>query len=279
MRLVLLIALGYVGLVAVFYGLQTAMIFPRGGSIWRTPSDSPFGWAYEDVTLQVEGETTHAWYIPAEQPRGTVLFSHGNAGTIADRLESIEIFRDLGLNVFIYDYGGYGNSSGKPSEKRCYADVRAAWEYLTQTRSEPADRIVLFGRSLGAGPTLELAQTVEPAAIIIESPFISTAAMGRELLPFIPVGWFIRHRFDNDKKIGNVKAPILVVHSPDDDIIPYRHGQRLYELAPAPKTFLEIRGDHNAGWYESGLLYSEGIGRFLKPILPRETEPAVEDDR
>jgi hypothetical protein len=267
MRFVFVLALAYVGLVIVFYGLQTSMIFPRGSSIWRTPSDPPFGWTYEDVTLDVDGESTHGWYIPVENPRGTVLFSHGNAGTIADRLESIEVFRNLGLNVFIYDYGGYGNSSGKPSEKRCYADVRAAWKHVTETRGEPPARIVLFGRSLGAGPTIELAQDMTPGAIIIESAFISSAQMGKELLPFIPVGWLIRHRFDNAKKIGNIKTPILVIHSPDDDTIPYRHGQRLFELAPEPKTFLEIHGDHNTGWYDSGMLYREGIGAFLKPIL------------
>jgi hypothetical protein len=269
MRFLLLLALVYLGLVIVFYALQTAMIFPRGGSIWRTPSEPPFGWDYEDVMLDVEGETTHGWYIPVESARGTVLFSHGNAGTIADRLESIEVFRDLGLNVFIYDYGGYGNSSGKPSEKRCYADVRVAWKYVTESRGEAPDRVVLFGRSLGAGPTLELAQAVTPGAVVIESAFISTTQMGKELLPFIPVGWFVRHRFDNAKKIGGITSPILVVHSPEDDIIPYRHGQHLFELASEPKAFLEIHGDHNAGWYESGTLYTEGIAKFLEPILPK----------
>ncbi len=268
MRLVLGLVLAYAGLVTVFYGLQSAIIFPRGGDIWRTPSDPPFGWTFQDVILDVNGESTHGWYIPVENPRGTVLFSHGNAGTIADRLESIEVFRDLDLNVFIYDYGGYGNSSGKPSEKRCYADIRAAWKYLTKDKGEKPAQIVLFGRSLGSGPTLELAQGVTPGAIIIESAFISTAKMGKEMLPFIPVGWFIRHRFDNENKIGNVKAPILVIHSPDDDIIPYHHGQRLYELAPEPKTFLKIHGGHNEGWYESGMLYSEGIAKFLKSVVP-----------
>jgi len=270
MRLVRVLVLAYLGLVIVFYALQTAIIFPRGGDIWRTPSDLPYGWTYEDVTLNVGDETTHAWYIPVANPRGTVLFSHGNAGTIADRIESIAVFRDLGLNVFIYDYGGYGQSSGKPSEKRCYADVRAAWKYLTEDRGEAPARVVLFGRSLGAGPALELAQEATPGAIIIESAFVSTTKMGKEMLPLIPVGWFIRHRFDNAKKIGNVKAPILVIHSPEDDIIPYRHGQRLFELAPEPKTFLEIHGGHNEGWYESGMVYTRGIAKFLESILPRE---------
>ncbi|MCP4643348.1 MAG: alpha/beta hydrolase, partial [bacterium] len=193
----------------------------------RTPSF--YGWSYEDVVVPVGDETTHGWYIPVEDARGTVLFSHGNAGTIADRLESCAFFRELGFNVLVYDYGGYGKSSGGVSEQRCYADIRAIWRYLTDERGIDSKKIVLFGRSLGGGPTVDFAAEITnaegaPAAVILESTFLSTGQVGQDAFPFLPVKWLIRHRFDNAAKIGRVNGPLLIIHSPQDDIIPYKHG-------------------------------------------------------
>ncbi len=266
-----LLVLAYAGGVATIYVMQTSMVFPRGGSVWRTPADPAFHWTYDDVSLAVDGETTNGWYIPVDNARGTLLFCHANAGTIADRMKSIAVFRDLGLNVFVFDYGGYGNSSGAPSEERCYADAHAAWRYLTRERGESPDRIIIFGRSLGGGIAADLAVDTEPAGLILESTYVSVVQMGQEIFPFAPVNWLIRHRFENDKKIGRIHAPILIVHSPEDEVIPYHHGRRLYDLAPEPKTFLEIHGDHYTGWYESGMLYKEGIAKFLRSVLPERS--------
>ncbi|MCC6699838.1 MAG: alpha/beta hydrolase [Candidatus Hydrogenedentes bacterium] len=271
LKLAVVALLGYAGLIIMLYALQTAMIFPRGGSIWRTPADPAFRWSFEDFTLDVQGERTCGWYVPVENARGTLLFCHANAGTMADRLESMAVFRDLGFNVFIFDYGGYGNSSGSPSEKRCIADALAAWQYLTSVKGEKTDRIVIFGRSLGGGVATQLAWEVRstpPAALILESTFVSVVKMGQEIFPFVPVRWFIRDRFDSAARIGEVNTPVLIIHSPDDEIIPYHHGKRLFELAREPKTFLDIRGDHNAGWYDSGMVYTEGITRFLDSLVP-----------
>src|SRR5690606_1028401 len=168
--------------------------------IYRTPADA--GWAYEDVLLDVNGETTHGWYVPAAgRSRGVVLFSHGNAGNIADRIESIGLLRGLGFDVFAYDYGGYGRSTDKPGETRIYADARAAWRYLTEERGIAPETILLFGRSLGAAPTCQLATEVTPGAVIIESAFLSIGAMAGELYPFLPARLPLRHRLDNASKI------------------------------------------------------------------------------
>jgi hypothetical protein len=255
------------GVAAIYFG-QTSMVFPRGGSVWRTPADPAFDWSYEDVTMRVGEETTHGWYLPVDNARGTLLFCHANAGTVADRFKSYVVFRELRLNVFIFDYGGYGNSTGSPSEERCYADARAAWHYLTEERGEQPNRIIIFGRSLGGGVAADLAAGTKPAAVILESTYVSIVQMGREIFPVAPVNWFIRYRFETDKKITQIRAPILIIHSPEDEVIPYHHGRRLFELAPEPKSFLEIHGAHYTGWFDSGMLYSEGIGAFLKPILP-----------
>lgn len=259
----------------VFYLLigafQTKLIFPATRELYRDPS--VFGWEFEDVFIEHNGESTHAWFVPAESPRGVALFSHGNAGNIADRLESIGLLRTLGLSVLAYDYGGYGQSDGRPSEARCYRDIRAAWRYLTEERGVPPEEIVLFGRSLGGAITIDLAREVMPAAVIVESTFLSISDVARGMLPFLPVNWIIRHRMDSKSKIAGVRSPLLVIHSPDDTLIPYAHGRALYEKAQAPKTFLEIRGDHNTGFVESMEVYRAGWEEFLAPILPRP-EPA-----
>jgi uncharacterized protein len=270
---VILVLVGlYACLLVLLYLVQAKLIFFPTGDLPVSPAD--YGWAFEDVLVNVGSDTTHGWLIQADESRGTVLFSHGNAGTIAYRLDSAAVFRDLGFNVLLYDYGGYGRSTGSPTEKRCNADVRAMWSHLTEERGTEPERVVLFGRSLGSGPTIDLAAEVEPGALIIENAFLSAVHMARRSLPIVPAGLLLQHRFENDKKIGQVRAPVLAIHSPEDEIVPYAHGQALYELASEPKQFLEIRGDHNSGFMVSGELYVDGLKGFLDPLFPaRQAQP------
>jgi hypothetical protein len=263
---ILLVVAGlYALLLAALYFGQNWLIFPGGRAVWQTPADA--GWPFEDLYLEVDGETTNAWYVPVEKPRGVVLFSHGNAGTMAGRLETIAVFRELRFSTLIYDYGGYGNSTGRSSEQRCYADIRAMWNYLVEERGFAPGEIVLFGRSLGGGPTCDLAAQVAPGAIILESTFLSVVQAGKDRFPFAPVAAFVKHRFDNASKVPRFQAPVLVMHSRDDDIIAYRHGERLYELAPEPKTFVELLGDHNFGWVDNIDMYAQALGNFLHPLF------------
>ena len=269
--LVLLCAYGAVG--AVIYFAQGRLLFVATKDLYRTPEAK--GWDYLDVSCEVDGERTTGWYVYAAPPsRGTFLFSHGNAGNMADRLESISIFRDLGFDVLVYDYGGYGESTGKPSEQRCYSDIRAMWRYLLEEREIPEKKIILFGRSLGAGPACQLATEVEAAAVVLESAFISVPEMASKLYPIFPVSKLVKHRFDNGSKIGGIRSPLLQIHSSDDTLIPFRHGHVLFEKAPEPKTFLAISGDHNEGFWTSGPLYTDGLESFLGPLLetPRPTQ-------
>lgn len=269
-----LTALG-LGMTLLFF-TQTSLIFPAGGSIWRDPGD--MGWAFEEVWLEpAEGERTHAWWMPVEEMRGAVLFSHGNAGTMADRLDFAANLRDLGVGVFFYDYGGYGNSSGRPSEARCYDDIRAAWQWLTEEKDLAPGGIVLMGRSLGGGPTIQLATEVAPAGVIVESSFTSIPDVAAETFWFLPVRRLVRHRMDNAAKIGAIEAPILILHSPGDHIIPYRHGERLYQAATEPKRFHEMRGGHNDGWYLSYPEYGRTLGKFFDDILPAPDSPGHDD--
>ncbi|MCC6397963.1 MAG: alpha/beta hydrolase [Bacteroidetes bacterium] len=249
--------------------LQTKMLFPATRDIYRDPG--VFGWDFEDVWLHVgEKERSHGWFIPLEGARGVALFSHGNAGNIADRLESIGLLREFGFSVFAYDYGGYGKSSGGPSETRCYQDIRAAWKYLTSDRAISPEQILLFGRSLGGAITIDLATDVQPAAVIVESTFLSVPDVAKAVFPWLPVYWIRQHRMASKEKIGRIQSPLLIVHSKEDTLIPFSHGQKLYELATAsPKAFLEIRGDHNNGFVTSIETYRAGWEQFLAPVLPR----------
>jgi hypothetical protein len=265
-RLLLLGALGYSGAAIVLNLLQTTLIFPAGGYIWRTPSDPPFRWAFENLRLQVGDETTHAWWIPLENAKGVFLFSHGNGGTIADRLEQCAMIRELGYSILLYDYGGFGESSGRPSEQRCYEDGKAAWAYLTEQKQVPADQIVLYGESLGGGVVCELARTVRPKAVVLQCSFLSVTRRAKEIFPFMPIGLLLRHRFDNEAKIKELTAPILIIASPHDSIIPFHHGKKLLELAPEPKSFLELRGDHNECVFVSENEYKKGLADFLERI-------------
>ncbi len=267
--LILLLAV-LAALMARLYFFQDALIFPRTREIYRTPADAPFQWEYEDVYVTVDGEKTHGWFIPLEDARGYVLFSHGNAGNIADRLESIQLLRRLGFSVLAYDYGGYGRSEGRPSEKRVYADVEAMWRYLTETRGIAPEEIVVFGRSLGGAAAAHLAAHTEPAAVVLESTFTSIPDVVRSI-PLL--GWVlapgVRHTLPSIQKVPHIRAPLLIIHSEDDNIIPYAHGRRLYDAATPPKEFLDIQGDHNEGFVVSMPQYLDGWERFLAPLLPR----------
>jgi fermentation-respiration switch protein FrsA (DUF1100 family) len=235
----------------------------------RRPHREMLRWKFDDVKVEVRGETTHGWFVPLEDARGTVLFSHGNGPNISRWMHAIEQYRSLGVNVLIYDYGGYGLSTGKPSAKRFYADITAMWSYLTEERGIAPSEIVLVGVSLGGGPTVDLAARVSAAGVILESTFRSIPAMAREMgcPTWFPIGLLISERFDNESKIGGLTSPLLIAHSSDDTFVPYSHGERLFSLAPEPKRFLEMGGAHDDGHGKSFDEWRTAVDRFLIDTL------------
>lgn len=266
-----LLLIAYAGAILLLAGCQTRLIFPASRAVMRTPADK--GWRYDEVKVPVGEYTTHGWFIPATVPRGTVLFSHGNGGDVDLWLDAMPVYRRLGLNVLLYDFGGYGFSTGGPSEARCYDDIRAMWRYLTEQKNVQPGRIVLVGRSLGTGPTVQLATEVEPAAVVLESPFLSMPKMAQKLFPFLPGKYLVRHKFDNESKIQRIECPLLICHSPTDTLIPYAHARKLYELYQGPKQLAEIRGDHNDCFFICEQEYEAALGAFFDPILG--TAPAA----
>jgi len=223
---------------------------------------------FESVYFETEdGVKLFGWFIPTKDAGGVVLFCHGNAGNISHRLESIQIFHELGLDVFIFDYRGYGQSEGKPTEQGTYRDAEAAWHYLVEQRKIDPARIIIFGRSLGASVAAWLAQNRSPGALVLESAFTSLPDIAATLYPYLPVRLLMRFKYNTAEYLQEVNCPVLIVHSRDDEIMPFSHGQRLFDIAGEPKKFLGISGTHNEGFIISGEHYQEGIRAFLQQYV------------
>ena len=249
----------------MFFSQERLLFLPNlpSRSVVVTPHEVALD--FQNVNINTEdGIQLDAWFIPHSDARGTLLFFHGNAGNISHRLDSIKIFHRLRLNVFIFDYRGYGRSTGSPTEQGVYKDAQAAWNYLTQERGIPAQQIVLFGRSLGGAIATRLAARTQAGALIIESTFTSVPELAAKLYPFLPVRLLARLDFNTRAELHSVNIPVLVIHSRDDEIIPFSHGQTNYDTANNPKQFIELRGGHNDGFLISNNTYQQGIERFLQ---------------
>lgn len=268
LRILLTVVIVYAVLLLMLYLFQPRLVFLPGlpgRALTATPDlvDLEFEEVYFETA---DGETLHGWWLPHERPRATVLFHHGNAGNISHRLDTLRIFHDLGVNVLIYDYRGYGRSSGSPSEEGLYLDARAAWDWLTETRGIVSEKIILFGRSLGGAVASELATQVPAGGLIVESTFTSVPDIGAELYWWLPVRMLSRMNFNAAANMAQVRMPVLIVHSVEDEIIPFSHGERLRQAAAEDGTLLEIRGDHNTGFLASGERYRNGLDQFLGDI-------------
>lgn len=259
---IIVIVIGlYLALVALMFLLQDRMMYLPLRAIGATPAER--GLAYEEVRIETsDGVELAGWFVPALPERGVVLFFHGNAGNISHRLDSLEVFHDLGVSTLIFDYRGYGQSQGRPSEQGTYLDAEAAWRYLVEEWQVPAGRMFFFGRSLGGAVATYLAQVHPPRALILESTFTSAPDIAAHHLPFVPARPLVRFRYDTLARLPGINCPVLVVHSPDDEVIPYSHGRRLFAAAPEPKEFLEIHGGHNEGFLVSAN-YRAGLEMFI----------------
>lgn len=264
LKILVIVAGGYFLLVVFVYLTQAGMIYLPdlpGRQLEATPA--AIGMAYEDVTLRTsDGVLIHGWFVQGASHQ-VVLFFHGNAGNISHRLHTLQQFSSLDVSVFIVDYRGYGQSDGKPTEKGLYRDAEAAWDFLTRDRGIDAGNIVIYGRSLGGSVASWLAAKNSPAGLIIDSSFTSAPDIGQELYPWLPVRWLSRFDHATRQYAADANSPVLVVHSRDDEIIPFHHGERIFEASPEPKSLLELRGGHNDTHVTSSATYVAGMRQFL----------------
>ena len=255
----------YAAFAALLYFYQSSFIYYPDRQWVATPQQ--FGLSYEAVTFRTSDDIAlSGWYVPAERARGVVLFFHGNAGNISHRMLSTQIFNRLRFDTFIFDYRGYGKSEGRPDEVGTYRDAEAAWRYLVKERNIDPSMIVVFGRSLGAAIASHLAVKHTPRALIVESAFISVPELAARFYPFMPVRWLSRFQYATKDHVQKVACPVLVVHSREDDIVPFDHGRTLFEAARPPKDFLGINGSHNDALLVTGGRYEQGLDRFLANV-------------
>lgn len=214
------------------------------------------------------GERISALYLANPRADYTMLYSHGNAEDLGVIRPILPALRDLGFAVLAYDYRGYGTSEGRASERASYQDIDAAYEYLTQQLGVPAHRIILYGRSVGAGPSVDLAVRQPVGGLVLESPF--TAAF--QVLTRVPLLPF--DKFRNLAKITRVGCPVLVMHGLADDVVPVAHGQRLFAAAREPKQALWVAGaGHNDFMWVAGARWAQALREFAS--LLRQSQPAV----
>ncbi len=261
-------ALGIVALIyAVFMGFvyffQDRLVYAPQTGIHSTPKEVDLD--FQEVLLTTRDDVNiHGWFVPARDEKGVVLFCHGNAGNISHRLPTLQFLRSLGMSTFIFDYRGFGKSQGTPTEEGTYLDVRAAWNFLTQERGYSPQDIFIMGRSLGGAVAADLATETRPAGIVLESTFTDIPSLGQDMFPFLLAPDLLaRFSYDTRSKLAEFTAPVLIIHSRDDDLIPFRHGQALYDGAREPKEFLEIQGDHDTAHIKSQEKYLNGLQEFF----------------
>jgi len=264
-NLLVSVAIAYGAVVALVFLFQSRLVFyPEiGREVAVTPQT--FGLNFEDVAIRTaDGETLQAWWVPADEPRGTVLFFHGNAGNISHRVDYLAMFHRMRYSTLAVDYRGYGKSTGSPSEEGTYRDAEAAWEYLRGARGVQARELVIVGESLGAAVASWLATRATPRAVVLLSTFTSVNDLGARIYWFLPVRLISRLGYDNLENLKRIQAPVFIAHSPQDEVVPFSHGRKLFEAAAEPKAFLELRGGHNEGFIFARPEWVAQLAAFLE---------------
>lgn len=222
------------------------------------------GLTYQDVWFRSEdGTRLHGWWFEARRARATVVYCHGNAGSLGDRVEIFANLVRLKVNVFAYDYRGFGKSDGEPSEKGLCADVRAALDYATGPLGVDPGRLILFGHSMGGAVAIDGAYNRPVAGLVVQSSFTDVVSMARHAYTSVPMHWIARNQFRSIDKVAKITCPKLFLHGDADDRVPFEMGQKLYAAAAPPKSWFPVRGaGHNDLHVFGGRAYLRVLSRF-----------------
>jgi pimeloyl-ACP methyl ester carboxylesterase len=227
------------------------------------------GLTVEDTWFEAEdGARLHGWWVPHPNAWGTLLYCHGNNGNITNRISVLQDLRRLGVNLFAFDYRGYGRSEGEPSEEGLYRDVRAAWDHLIAARGERPATILMFGHSLGGAVAIDGALHREVAGLVVQSSFTQVRDMARTLYPGLPLHFVARNQFRSIDKVKRLAMPKLFIHGTEDPTVPFDLGRRLFESASDPKEWYEVaRAGHSELHRHGGLRYYGRLQRFARLCL------------
>ena len=246
---------------------EDKLIFHPSAEIIHTPGQ--VGLEFQDLFFTTaDGVRLNGWFIPHQEARVTLVWFHGNAGNISHRVENIKLLHDkVKVNIFIFDYRGYGRSEGSVSEAGTYQDGVAALQFVRKQLGIEAQNLILFGRSLGAAIATEMASRFDSRGLILESPFVSIREMAKSVFPLMPIGPLLQTRYDNLEKIVKIKVPLLVLHGDRDEVIPYEHGKRVFAAATGPKDFYAIHGaGHNDTYIVGGDAYFQRLRSFIETV-------------
>lgn len=292
-----MLVFAYICVALILFFMQPKFVYAPIKELPFSPAE--LGLDFEDVSFRTADRLRlHGWFIPASTrlERGgpapnadlsgvanlssvapakeeaktefTVLYCHGNGGNMMYFLDTVNFLNAIGLNCFIFDYRGYGSSQGKPSENGTYLDVRAAYRWLTKKKGIPPHNVIIFGWSLGGTLAAYLASRAKAKAraLVIEAAFTSYPDIGRKYYPYMPVRWFARFKYPTIDFIRKVNCPVLVIHSRDDETIPFDFGLQLYDAANDPKDFVELRGGHNDAFLVSAETYKKAWLKWLASL-------------
>ncbi|WP_158278676.1 alpha/beta hydrolase [Rhodohalobacter mucosus] len=263
------IAAGFFILLILMYLFQDRLLFMPASGMLQTPESA--GLKAEDVWTETEdGVRIHGWYFPNEETNRVIVLSHGNAGNISYRIEIARTLLDSGAAVLMYDYRGYGKSEGRPSEQGLYRDILAFTEALMDEKGYESENIFHNGRSLGGAVAAYAATQIRPGGLVLDSAFTNLRKMAGDVYPFVPSA-LVKYSFPTEEYLSRLQGvPVMIMHSPQDEIIPIHHSERLFEAAGEPKRFVRLRGGHNENFYASRELIEESWREFMNSANPQD---------
>lgn len=275
MSIIFTIVAVYLLLLLFMYLFQSKLLFIPSSEFIITPEEA--GLNAEDVWIETEdNERLHSWFFPNDSAEYVVVLSHGNAGNISNRIDIAKFLQEAGFSVLIYDYRGYGQSSGQPNEEGLYLDIEAVVSYLKSEKGFTEQSMIMYGRSMGGAVASYAATKFNVAGLVIDSTFKNLKSMVSELYPFVPV-ILAKYEFPNELYLRNISGiPVMVMHSPGDTLIDISHGKYLYQIIAEPKKFVELRGGHNDSFHASVDIYSQSWKEFLEMIDEQKTSKVEE---
>lgn len=262
---------GYLLLLGLMFIFQNKLIFLPSPDLLITPERA--GLQAEDIWVKTrDGVQLHGWFFPNEESEYVIVMSHGNAGNIGNRIDIAKLLNGIGLSVVLYDYRGYGQSNGTPSEEGIYVDIESVVNYLKTEKGFTENQMVMYGRSLGGAVASYAATKFSVSGLVLDSAFKNLKAMVGDLYPFVPAA-LARYEFSTEKYLEKIPGiPVMIMHSQNDDIVSISHARHLFKLAKEPKRFVELRGGHNNNFYASTDIYSRNWREFIQVIEEQKKE-------